>query len=439
MASLITGVDRKSIAERAGIRPGETLCAINGNAIHDVLDYRFYSADEVLDLELADADGAHRTVHIVNRSYQPLGLEFQTYLMDQQTHCTNKCVFCFIDQLPGGMRESLYFKDDDMRMSFLLGNYVTLTNLREEDFARIKRLRISPINVSVHATDPEVRKKMCGNRFAGDCYRIMHDLAASRITMNAQIVVCPGLNDGDVLDRSLTDLIRLYPYVKSISVVPVGLTKFRDGLYPLEPVTAETAREILAVCRRHASDALARHGSRVVFAADELYIKAGEPLPADEEYEDYTQLENGVGMLTSLTTEFDAALDFAEDGDCVPGECAIATGIAAAPYIRQLAERFEVRFPGAKCHVYPVENRFFGPQITVTGLITGRDLIEALRGKPLGSRLLISQSMLRYDGAVFLDDVTPADVSAALGVTVQAVPNDGGALLDAMCGTAQKG
>ncbi|PWL49253.1 MAG: radical SAM protein [Clostridiales bacterium] len=434
MASKITSVDKGSPAFRAGISAGETLVKINGNEIHDVLDYRFYSADPVLDLELLSADGAARTVRIVNRSYRPLGLEFETYLMDKQARCHNKCVFCFIDQLPGGMRDSLYFKDDDMRMSFLMGNYVTLTNLTAEDFAKIKRMRISPINISVHATDPEVRRKMCGNRFAGDCYKIMHDLAASGITMNAQIVVCPGLNDGKVLERSLDDLILLYPYVQSISVVPVGLTKHRQGLYPLEPVTRQGAREILDLCNQRAAAALRRHGSRVVFAADELYIKAGRPLPSYEEYEDFAQLENGVGMLASLIAEFDEALADTADKPCAPQAFSIATGTAAAPFLRELAEKFMRSCPGSRCGVYAVENRFFGEQITVAGLITGRDLIDALRGRPLGGRLLIAQSMLRYDQAVFLDDVTPADVEAALNVRLVAVPNDGAALLRAMRG-----
>ena len=434
MASKITSVDRNSPAFRAGIAVGETLVKINGNEIRDVLDYRFYSADPVLDLELLSADGAARTVRIVNRGYRPLGLEFETYLMDRQARCRNKCVFCFIDQLPDGMRDSLYFKDDDMRMSFLMGNYVTLTNLTAEDFARIKRMRISPINISVHATDPEVRRRMCGNRFAGDCYKIMHDLAASGITMNAQIVVCPGFNDGAVLERSLDDLILLYPYVQSISVVPVGLTKHRQGLCPIEPVSGQGAREILDICAARAAAALRRHGTRVVFAADELYIKAGRPLPAYEEYEDFLQLENGVGMLASLIDEFDEALAAATDEPCAPHAFSIATGTAAAPFLSGLAEKFMQRYPNARCTVYAVENRFFGEQITVAGLITGRDLIDALRGKPLGTRLLVSQSMLRYDGAVFLDDTTPADVEAALNVRLVAVPNDGAALLAAMRG-----
>ncbi len=432
MASKIISVDKHSPAERAGIQPGETLLRINGNEIHDVLDYRFYAADPVLTLDLQEPDGTDRSVRIVNRSYRPLGLNFETYLMDKQARCHNKCVFCFIDQLPGGMRDSLYFKDDDMRMSFLMGNYVTLTNLTTEDFAKIKQMRISPINVSVHATDPDVRRKMCGNRFAGDCYKIMHDLAASGITMNAQIVVCPDLNDGAVLDRSLHDLILLYPYVQSISVVPVGLTKYREGLYPLRPVTKEDACKILDICDAHAAAALKQHGSRVVFAADELYIKAQRPLPPYDAYEDFTQLENGVGMLTSLITEFDEAL--AEETEpCSPWPFSIATGTAAAPFLKGLAEKFCARYP-CDCHVYAIRNDFFGEQITVAGLVTGQDLIAQLRGKPLGERLLISQTMLRYDHAVFLDDLTPADVERELHVKLVPVSNDGAALLEAMRG-----
>ena len=434
MASKITAVDRGSPAFRAGIVPGETLISINGNEITDVLDYRFYAADPDLRLLVADENGRTREIHIRNTAYRPLGLEFETYLMDKQTHCHNKCVFCFIDQLPKGMRESLYFKDDDMRMSFLMGNYVTLTNLKEADFARIKRLRISPINVSVHATDPDVRRQMCGNRFAGDCYKIMHDLAAAGITMNAQIVVCPGINDGDVLARSLDDLILLYPYVQSIAVVPVGLTKYREGLAPLEPVTETSANEILSICEGRAAAALSRHGTRIVFASDEIYIRAGRSLPDYDAYEEFPQIENGVGMLASLISEFDSALDLAEDGEVAPQSVSIATGSDAAPFLTKLAEKLMQRFPQVCCRVFAIENRFFGPQITVAGLVTGRDLIDGLAGKELGDRLLVTQSMLRYDGEVFLDDVTPAEVESALGVRLQPVPNDGGALFDAICG-----
>ncbi|MBR5519199.1 MAG: DUF512 domain-containing protein, partial [Clostridia bacterium] len=326
MASKITTVDCGSLAERAGITVGETLIAINGNEINDVLDYRFYAADPELTLSVAAIDGSKREVHISNRTYRPLGLEFETYLMDKQTHCQNKCMFCFIDQLPKGMRESLYFKDDDMRLSFLLGNYVTLTNLKEADFARIKRLRISPINISVHATDPDVRRRLCGNRFAGDCYKIMHDLAAAGIRMNAQIVVCPGINDGDVLARSLDDLLLLYPYVQSVAVVPVGLTKYREGLTPLSPVSKACAEEILQICDARAARALAAHGTRVVFASDELYIRAERSLPDYEAYEEFPQLENGVGMLASLIDEFDSALNLVEDDEVTPQTCSIATG-----------------------------------------------------------------------------------------------------------------
>lgn len=431
MASKIISVDKNSPAFRAGIAAGETLLRINGNEIHDVLDYRFYAADPVLVLELQEPSGEERSVRIVNRSYRPLGLNFETYLMDKQSRCHNKCVFCFIDQLPDGMRDSLYFKDDDMRMSFLMGNYVTLTNLTTADFAKIKQMRISPINVSVHATDPDVRRKMCGNRFAGDCYKIMHDLAASGITMNAQIVVCPGLNDGKILERSLDDLILLHPYVQSISVVPVGLTRYREGLYPLEPVARENACDILDICAVRAAASLKRCGTRIVFPSDELYIKAGRPLPSYEEYEDFTQLENGVGMLTSLITEFDEALAD-ETEPCPPQSFSIATGMAAAPYLKQLADKFLQKHPDCSCPVYAIENHFFGEQITVAGLVTGRDLMDQLKGKPLGSRLLVSQTMLRYDHAVFLDDVTPEEVEQTLQVKLVPVPSDGSALLAAM-------
>ncbi|MDD6263123.1 MAG: DUF512 domain-containing protein [Clostridiales bacterium] len=439
MSFKIESVDAGSPAARAGIKAGEYLVSVNGNAIGDVLDYRYYTADPELSVTLANDGGEERTVHIRNRNYLPLGLNFSTYLMDEKRSCSNRCVFCFIDQLPSGLRESLYFKDDDMRLSFLMGNYITLTNLSDEDIDKIIRLRISPINISVHTTDPKLRVRMCRNPNAGKCFDIMRKLSDSGISMNCQIVLCPGLNDGDALRKTLTDLFSLRPAVNSISVVPVGLTGHRSGLYPLRSVTREEARAVIAAVSEFGDHELYRSGERVVFASDEFYILAQLPLPSAEYYEGFDQLENGVGMVSLLKSEFSDALS-AESGELsAPEPFSIATGAAAAPYIRELAETLSLRCPELKCRVFTVENKFFGGDVTVAGLLTGTDIKNALIGQDLGERLLIPASSLRYDGEFFLDDMSISELSEALSIKIIPVPNDGAVLLNAMLGrdTAQ--
>ncbi|MBQ5974015.1 MAG: DUF512 domain-containing protein [Oscillospiraceae bacterium] len=436
MAFKIESVDDASPAARAGVRPGEALVSVNGHPIGDVLDYRYYTSDRRLSVVLRDESGAERTVSVSNPDYRPLGLNFATYLMDEKRSCANHCVFCFIDQLPAGLRESLYFKDDDMRLSFLLGNYITLTNLSDADIEKILALRISPINISVHATDPKLRVRLCRNPRAGQCFDIMHRLAAGGITMNCQIVLCPGLNDGDALKRTLSDLLLLWPWVNSVSVVPVGLTDHRDGLYPLRPVTREDARAALAIIEAAAARHLAAHGSRVVFASDEFYLKAERPLPDPDDYEGFPQLENGVGMLPLFCEEFGDALDAMDELPPPPPRFSLATGESAAPFLQRLADRLAERLPGFSCRVYTVKNRFFGGGVTVAGLLTGSDLLGALKGEDLGARLLIPASTLRYDSDLFLDDMTLPQLSAALSTPITPVPNDGAALLDAMLGLA---
>jgi len=428
-------VDPGSPARRAGLRPGEELTHINGHSVMDVMDYKYYSYDPRLELTLREPDGTERRVRVRKEEGEDLGLDFETYLMDKARSCANNCIFCFVDQMPPGMRETLYFKDDDARLSFLMGNYITLTNLSPRELQRIIDLRISPINISVHTTDPALRVEMLKNRNAGKCLEQMERFARAGITMNCQIVACPGVNDGPALLRTLADLAGLHPGVNSISVVPVGLTKFRAGLYPLQPYTAATAAGTIDLVEDFARSCLEKLGTRLVWCSDEFYLKAGRPLPEDGFYEDYTQLENGVGMLRLLETEFNAAL-FGLEGDESAPPFAIATGVAAAPYLCRLLGRLTERCPKVRGQVYAVVNRFFGETIDVAGLVTGADLIAQLRGKDLGERLLIPDSMLRHGENVFLDDVTLDDVERELGVPVVCVAQDGGALADAILGVS---
>lgn len=422
-----------SPAHRAGLREGEVLTAINGHRIVDVLDYKYYSYDASLALTLKDGE-TERTVALTKDVGEDLGLEFETYLMDRARSCANKCVFCFVDQLPKGMRETLYFKDDDARLSFLLGNYITLTNLSKRELQRICDLHISPINISVHATDPEVRKLLLGSRRGGEIMDIMGRFAEAGIVMNCQIVSCPGLNDGPILQKSMEELAALYPQVKSVSIVPVGVTRHREGLYPLEPYTVEKAAAVVRQVEAFAEQCLEEYDSRIFWCSDEFYIQGELELPEDEYYEEYTQLENGVGMIRLLETECRGACYGAPEN--IPVEpFSVASGVAVAPYLREIidsaAERCHTELD---YHLYPIVNHFFGETITVSGLITGQDLIAQLKGKELGTRLLISQTMLRQGETVFLDDVTVEQVSEALGVPVVPVAQDGFELFEAVFG-----
>lgn len=429
--TIIQTVQPGSPADLAGVLPGQRLLAINGHRVVDVLDYKYYSYDAKLTLTL-EGEGPQE-VDLTKDVGEDLGLEFETYLMDRARSCTNKCVFCFVDQLPEGMRETLYFKDDDARLSFLMGNYITLTNLSKRELQRIQDLHISPINISVHATDPEVRKVLLGNhRRGGECLEIMQKFAQAGIVMNCQIVSCPGLNDGPVLQKSMEDLAALYPQVKSVSVVPVGVTRHREGLYPLRPYTVEEAQGVVCQVEAFAETCLAEKDSRIFWCSDEFYLQGHLPLPEDEYYEEYTQLENGVGMLRLLEVELRGACMGAPEGMQVK-PFSIATGVAAAPFLREIIDR-----AAGKCHteldyqVYPVVNHFFGETITVAGLLTGQDLKAQLQGKDLGCRLLIAQNMLRHGETVFLDDMTLEELSQALGVPVIPVEQDGFALFEAI-------
>ena len=433
--TVIRAVEPRSPAHRAGVRPGETLTHINGHPILDVLDYKFYSYDPRLELTLREAGGKTRAVRLRKGEGEDLGLDFETYLMDRARSCANNCIFCFVDQMPPGMRPSLYFKDDDARLSFLMGNYLTLTNLSQREIGRICDLRISPINISVHTTDPVLREQMLKHRRAGEVLDIMSRFAGAGITMNCQIVSCPGINDGPALDRTLRDLAGLWPAVNSISVVPVGVTKYREGLYPLETYNKDTAAALIDQVEAFAAAHLEKTGTRLVWCSDEFYLLAGRELPGEDYFEEFTQLDNGVGMLTLLTREFCRGLELMEPEEMAGATpFAIATGVSAAPFLEKLVEKAREKCPAICGQVYPIRNLFFGETITVAGLVTGGDLISQLKGKDLGQRLLIPAHMLRAGERVFLDDVSLDDVERELGVPVTAVAQDGFELLDAICG-----
>lgn len=435
----ITEVFAHSRAEKVGIRVGDLLLSINGNEISDVLDYRFYLAETLVRLVLS-RNGEEYAVTIHKGEYDDIGLDFGTPLMDKKKSCHNRCVFCFIDQLPPGLRESLYFKDDDSRLSFLHGNYVTLTNMKDADIDRIIKMHISPINVSVHTTNPELRVKMMKNRRAGEVLSYLDRLAAAGISLCGQIVLCKGLNDGAELSRSMEDLYRLYPAMGSVSIVPAGLTKFRENLTPLELFTPEECRAVVEQITSFGEKCLAETGSRIFFPSDEFYVKGGLPLPPEDFYEGYPQIENGVGMLRSFETEFGFGLeDLAETVQDVklPRRISVATGTAAYRYMTKLCDALCAALPGLEITVYEIVNHFFGETITVAGLLTGKDMKEQLLGKPLGDALLIPCNTLRADGDLFLCGMTPAELSQALGVPVIPAPNDGEAFVRMALGLSE--
>ena len=430
MSTVITSIDRLSPAERAGVRTGERLISIGAQPVEDVLDYRFFGYDADPELELESPDGSRRTLRVKKSEAEELGLNFETYLMDEPRPCANHCLFCFVDQMAPGCRDTLYFKDDDARLSFLMGNYITLTNLSPREAQRIIDLRISPINVSVHATDPRLRSALLGNKAGGESLEYMKRFGRAGIVMNGQIVLCPGYNDGDQLQRTMEDMAAWG--FASCSVVPVGLTKFREGLSKLRPVDQTLANQIIEQVDAFGEKCLKQYGSRMFFCSDELYLRAGRPLPEEDYYEDYVQIENGVGMLRSLISEFEAGLRL-EAGPVKASPYTIATGVSAQPFLQELADKARER-TGAAGQVIAIVNDFFGRTIDVAGLVTGGDLIAQLKGKALGERLLIPINMLRHGGDVFLDDLRVPDVEQELGIPVTVVEQDGFDLLDAMLG-----
>lgn len=428
MSVVIAEIEKGSLAEKNGILAGDTLISINGKEINDILDFRFYETSALVNV-VVKREGQALCFEIKKGEYAPLGMVFETYLMDKQRSCRNKCIFCFIDQLAPGMRESLYFKDDDSRLSFLFGNYITLTNLDDSEVERIIQMRISPINISVHTTNPELRCMMMGNRFAGKSLGAIERFARAGISMNCQLVLCPGINDGAELERTLTDLSGYYPSIQSVACVPVGITKYRQNLYPVVPYNKDTSCAVIDIVDKFGRMMKEKHGTRVFFPADEFYIKAERSIPDEEYYEEFAQLENGVGMLALLMAEFRACLE-GEKEDSRKRELTIATGVSAYPFIKKLVDEAVGKWHNLHCKVVAVENRFFGSLIDVAGLVTGQDLIEALRGQVLGSRLLIPAAMLRNEGDLFLDGVSVSDVESQLRVTVITVTNSGEQLLE---------
>ncbi len=432
----ITSVAPNSRAARHGVQANDILISINGRTVTDVLDYRFFLTDTRVTLGL-ERDGEPYEVTISKREYDDIGLDFETPLMDKKHSCENKCIFCFIDQLPKGMRETLYFKDDDSRLSFLHGNFITMTNLRDADIDRIIEMHISPVNVSVHTTNPELRVKMMHNKRAGEVLNYLPRMAEAGITLCGQIVLCRGINDGEELDRSMRDLFALGDAMESVSIVPAGLTRYRQKLFPLEPYTKDEAAAIIRQVEAFADECYAACGSRKFFCADELYLTAGLPLPEEHFYEGYPQIENGVGMITSLLTEFEDELNYLDEYMAdyhAPRRVSVATGVAAYPTIRAMAARLEAMVEGLEIRVYEIINHFFGESITVAGLLTGTDMYEQLKGRELGDELFIPENTLRADEAMFLDDMTPDELSEKLGVPVRAGKNNGAAFIREMLG-----
>ncbi|WP_251390798.1 DUF512 domain-containing protein [Mediterraneibacter agrestimuris] len=430
---MISSVAKGSIAREMGIEPGDILLSVNGHEIEDIFDYRYYIEDEYLELLIEKPDGEQWELEIEKEEYEDLGMEFEQGLMDEYRHCHNKCIFCFIDQMPPGMRDTLYFKDDDSRLSFLQGNYVTLTNMSEHDISRIIKYRLEPINISFQTMNPELRCRMLHNRFAGEALKKVDILYEAGIEMNGQIVLCKGFNDGDELEFSIRELTKYLPNLRSVSVVPVGLSKYRDGLEPLISFTKEDARQVLETVHKWQEMLYPEHGVHFIHASDEWYLLAEEELPEESCYDGYLQLENGVGMLRLLENEFTEALE-SEIGDDIERNVTIATGQLAYPALCRLMERLREKFPNTKADVRPVKNKFFGESITVSGLITGGDLIEQMKEITLGERMLIPCNMLRIDEEVFLDDYTVSEVEKALQVPLNIVKSSGQDLLDTVLG-----
>ena len=428
---IIRKVEEGSIAWEMGIEPGDRLLRINNNIIEDVFDYHFLVNDSELVVLIEKPDGEEWELEIEKDYEEDLGIDFEQGLMDEYKSCKNHCMFCFIDQMPKGMRETLYFKDDDSRLSFLQGNYITLTNMSDEDVQRIVKYHLEPINISFHTTNPQLRCKMLHNRFAGEALKKVDILYEGGITMNGQIVLCKGENDGEELERSIRDMSKYIPYLQSVSVVPVGLTKYRDGLYPLESFTKEDAKKVLATIHKWQKKLYEEHGIHFIHAGDEWYVLAEEELPEEGRYDGYLQLENGVGMLRLMENEFEEAFQTLK-GDDRKIEISMATGVLVYPFLKKFIERIETKFPNVKVHLYKIINNFFGEKITVAGLITGQDLIAQLKGQPLGTTLLLPTSMLRSGEEVFLDDITLDEVKDTLQVDIDIVKSSGQDFINAI-------
>lgn len=433
MSVIIKSVDSKSPAEKAGLKAGDTLISINKNDIMDVLDYRFYQNNAKLKIEYIDDKGKIKHKRIKKQDFEELGLNFETYLMDKQHSCLNKCVFCFIDQLPKGMRDSLYFKDDDSRLSFLFGNYITLTNITEHEIERIIKMHISPINISVHTTNPELRVKMMKNKNAGKVLSVIKRFNDAGIKINCQLVLCPGYNDGEELIRTLSDLTELQN-AECIAAVPVGLTKYRDGLANLVPFNHRTAAETIDIIDRFGEECIKKYGSRRIYASDEFYLLAKRQMPDADYYGEFLQLENGVGLWALLLKEATDAIAEEEYKLEQKRKISVVTGVAAYPLITEIVDKCKQKWDNLECKVYKIKNNFFGEKITVAGLVTATDIKEQLKGEILGEELLIPAVMLRKEGDMFLDSITLSELSRDLDVKITPVDNDGYSLIDALLG-----
>lgn len=429
---VISQIEKESIAEQLELEPGDCLISINGKKIEDVFDYHYLVNDEYLLVVVEKTNGEEWELEIEKDYRDDLGIVFENGLMDEYKSCCNKCMFCFIDQMPPGMRETLYFKDDDSRLSFLQGNYVTLTNMKDKDIERIIHYHLAPINVSVHTTNPKLRCKMLHNRFAGEALKKIKKLSDAGIEMNGQIVLCKGVNDGAELERTLRDLTGYIPSMVSVSIVPVGLTKYRAGLYPLESFTQEDAKKVLRCIHKWQDYCMNEYDRHFVHAGDEWYLLAEEELPEEERYDGYIQLENGVGMMRLLQNEFRQALDEAECDTSLEHHVTLATGKLAAPFLEELIMEAEQKYPKVTVSVCAIRNDFFGEKITVSGLLTGQDLIAQLKDKNLGDRLLLPCNLLRSGEEVFLDDITLTELKKTLQVPIDIVKSSGQDLLDAI-------
>ena len=428
-----------SIAEELEIEAGDRLLTIDNTEIEDIFDYQFLVQDTYIEVLIEKPNGEQWLLEVDKDFDEDLGIEFENGLMDEYRSCHNKCIFCFIDQMPKGMRETLYFKDDDSRLSFLQGNYVTLTNMSEHDIDRIIRYQLAHINISFQTVNPQLRCKMLNNRFAGEALKKVDRLYEAGIAMNGQIVLCKGVNDGEELENSISQLTKYLPHLESVSVVPVGLSRYREGLYPLEPFTREDAREVLRSIHGWQEKIYREHGTHFIHASDEWYILAQEELPEEERYDGYLQLENGVGMTRLLLSEFARGREQLRRERQIPDmsvreELSIATGRLAYPYIRRMAQEMTEDFPGLEIHVYAIRNDFFGEMITVSGLLTGQDILAQLQDKPLGRRLLLPQNVLRSGETVFLDDLTLEELKNTLQVEINIVKSSGYDFIDAVLG-----
>lgn len=429
---IIQAVLKDSIAQELEIAAGDRLIAIDQEPVEDIFDYQFLIQNEYIEVLIVKPDGEEWLLEIEKDYDEDLGIVFENGLMDDYRSCHNKCIFCFIDQMPKGMRDTLYFKDDDSRLSFLQGNYVTLTNMSEHDIARIIRYHLSPINISFQTTNPQLRCMMLHNRFAGEALQKVDALFEAGITMNGQIVLCKGVNDGAELERSIQDLTRYLPHLESVSVVPVGLSKYRDGLYPLKPFDSTDAGKVIDLIEAWQQRLYEKHGVHFIHASDEWYIMAGRELPEQERYDGYLQLENGVGMLRLLLDEFAEAMEALPTGRICKRTLSLATGRLAYPYLTAMAEQLEAAVQGLHIHVYQIVNEFFGEQITVSGLLTGQDIRKQLMGQKLGERLLLPQNVLRSGEPVFLDDLTVAELENALQVPIDIVKSSGQDFVDSV-------